>query len=69
MGPLTGSKLGKEYDKDVHCHPGHLTSTQRASCEMLGLMKDKLEARFPGEISITSDMQVTPPVCQKAKRN
>ena len=33
---------------------------------MLGWMKHKLESRLPGEISITSDMQMTPPLWQKA---
>ena len=37
------------------------------SCEMLGWMKHKLESRFLGEISITSDMQMTPPLWQKVK--
>ena len=40
---------------------------QGASCEMLGWMKHKLESRLPGEISTTSDMQMTPPLWQKAK--
>ena len=35
---------------------------------MLGWMKHKLESRFPGEISITSDMQMTPPLRQKVKK-
>ena len=35
---------------------------------MLGWMKHKLESRLPGEISITSDMQMTPALWQKAKR-
>ena len=64
----TGSKLGKEYVKAVYCHPAYLTYMQSASCEMLGLMKHKLESRLPGEISITSDMQMTPPLWQKAQR-
>ena len=34
-----------------------------------GWMKHKLDTRLPGEISITSDMQMTPPLWQKAKRN
>ena len=34
---------------------------------MLGCWKDKLESRLPGEISITSDMQMTPPLWQKSK--
>ena len=36
---------------------------------MLGWKKHKLESRLPGEISITSDMQMTPPLWQKVKRN
>ena len=35
----------------------------------LGWMKHKLESRFLGEISVTSDMQMTPPLWQKAKKN
>ena len=65
----TGSKLGKEYIKSVYCHLVYLTCMQSTSCEMLGWMKHKLESRLPGEISITSDMQMTPPLWQKAKRN
>ena len=63
----TGSKLGKEYVKAVYCHPAYLTSMQSASPEMLGWMKHKFESRLLGEISITSDMQMTPPLWQKAK--
>ena len=65
----TSSKLGKEYIKVVYCHPAYLTYMQSTSCEMLGWMKHKLESRLLGEISITSDMQMTPPFCQKAKKN
>ena len=63
----SGSKSGKEYVKAVYCHPVYLTYMQSTSCEMLGWIKHKLESRFPGEISITSDMQMTPPLQQKAK--
>ena len=63
----TGSKLGKEHVKAVYCHCTYLTSMQSTSCDMLGWMKCKLESRLPGEISITSDMQMTPPLWQKAK--
>ena len=65
----TGSKLGKEYVKAVYCHPAYLSYMQNASCEMLGWMKHKLESRLPGEITTTSDMQMTPPLWQKAKKN
>ena len=69
MEQLTGSKLGKQYIKAVCCHPAYLTSMQSTSCEMLGWMNPKLESRLPGEISINSDMQMTPPLWQKVKRN
>ena len=63
----TGSKSGKEYVKAVYCHPAYLTYMQSISCEMLGWMKHKLESRLLGEISIASDMQMTPPLWQKVK--
>ena len=65
----TGSNLGKEYVKAVYCHPAYLTSMQSTSWETLGWKKHKLESRLPGEISITSDMQMTPPLWQKVKKN
>ena len=69
MEKQIGSKLGKEYIKAVYCHPTYLTYRQSISGEMPGWMKHKLESRLQGEISITSDMQMTPPLWQKAKRN
>ena len=59
MKQWTGSKLGKEYNIALYCHPPYLTSMQ--PCEMQGWMKHKLKSRLPGEISVTSDMQITPP--------
>ena len=56
----TGSKLGKEYVKAVHCQPAYLTSLQSTSREMLGSMKHKLESRLPGEIPTISYMQIIP---------
>ena len=67
MKPWTGSKLGKEYVKALYCHPAYLTYMQSTSCEMPGWLKHKLESRLLGEISITSDMQMTPPLWQKVK--
>ena len=58
----TVSKLGMEYVKAVYWHPAYLTYIQSISSKMLGWMKHKLELRRPGEISITSDMQMTPPL-------
>ena len=70
MEKQTGSKLEKEYIKVVYCHPAYLTYMQSTSCEMLDWMKHKLESRYLlGEISITSDMQMTASLWQKMKRN
>ena len=69
MEQQTGSKLEKEYVKAVYCHPAYLIYMQSTSCEMLGWMKHKLESRLPGEKSVTSDMQMTPLLWQKVKRN
>ena len=69
MEQYTGSKSGKEYIKAVYCHPDYLPYMQSTSCKMPGWMKHKLESRLLGEISITSDMQMTSPLCQKAKKN
>ena len=55
----TGSKLGKEYVKAVHCHSAYLTSMQCISYEILGWMNHKLESRLPGEVSTTSERQMT----------
>ena len=43
MEQQTGSKLGKESIKAVHCHPAYLTYMQSTLCEMLDCMKHKLE--------------------------
>ena len=69
MEEQTGSKSGKEYVKAVYCHPAYLTSVQSTSWEMPGWLKHKLESRLPGEISVNSDMQIKPPLWQKAKRS
>ena len=65
----TGSKLGKEYIKAKYCHLAYLTYIQSTSWEILGWMKNKLESRLTGEISVTSDKHVTPPLWQKVKRS
>ena len=69
MERQTGSKSEKEYVKAVNCHPAYLTYLQSTSCEMPGWMKHKLESRLLREILITSDMQMTPPLWQKVKKN
>ena len=61
MEQQTSSKSGKEYVKAIYCHPAYLTYMQSTSWETLGWKKHKLESRLLGEISITSDMQMTPP--------
>jgi len=69
MEQQTGSKSGKEYIKAIYCHPAYLTYMQSISWEKLDWMKHKLESRLLGEISITSDMQIAPPLWQKVKKN
>ena len=59
MEQWSGSKLVKEY-KVVYCHPAYLTYIQSTSCEKPDWMNHKLESSLLGEISITSDMQMTP---------
>ena len=65
MEQQTGSKLGKEYIKALCFLPAYLTAMQNISWEMLVWVKHKLESRLLGEISITSDMQMTPHLWQK----
>ena len=67
MEQWTDYKVGKECIKAVYYHTAYLNSMQGTSCEMLDWMKHKLESRLPGEISITSDMQMTPFLWQKVK--
>ena len=62
MEQWTGSKLGKEYVKTVYYHPAYLTYMQNTSYKMPGWMKHNLESRLPGEISVTSDTQMIPPL-------
>ena len=61
MEQQTGSKEEKEYVKAVYCHPAYVTDMQSTSCEVPGCMDHNLESRLPGEISITSGMQMIPP--------
>ena len=61
MEQWTGPKLGKEYIEAVYCHAAYLTHMQSTSWEIPGWMKHKLEYRLPGEMPVTSDMQMTPP--------
>ena len=65
MEQRTGCKSGKEYVKAVYCHPAYLTYMQSTSYEIPGWMKHKLESRLLRETSITSDMQMIPPLWQK----
>ena len=69
MEQWTDKNMGKEYVKDIYCHPAYLTYMQSTPCEMSGWIKYKLESRLLGEISVTSDMQMTAPLWQKVKRN
>ena len=68
MKQQTGSKMGKEYDKAVWCHPSYLTYAEYLLWNAW-LDKHKLESRLPEEISTTLDMQMTPPLWQKVKKS
>ena len=68
-GIMDWFQIGKEYIKAAYSCPAYLTYTHSTSCEMPGWMKHKLESRFLEEISTASDMQMTPPLWQKLKRN
>ena len=67
MDQQTASKYEKEYVKAVYCHSAYWTYMHSTSLETLGWKKHKLESRLPGDILITSDMQMTPPLWQKVK--
>ena len=62
MKQWIGSNLGRDYAKALYCHPDYLIHMQSTSRKMLGWMKYKLESSLQGEISITSDMYMTPPL-------
>ena len=67
-GTIDWFQIGKGVHQGcVYCHPAYLTYMQSTSCEIPGWMKHKLESRLPGEISVTSDTQMTPHLWQKAK--
>ena len=55
-------QIRKGVIKAVYCHPAYITYMQSTSCKMQGWMKHMLKSRLPGEISITSDMHMTPPL-------
>ena len=69
MEQQTGSKLGKEYVMPVYCHPAYLTYMQEYYMRHAGLDKAQPESGLPGEISVTSNVQMMPPLWQKAKKN
>ena len=64
MKQWTGFKQEKECVKAVYCHPAYFSSMQNTSCEILGWLKQKMESRLLGEISRTSDMQMTPLIAE-----
>ena len=59
--------IGKGIRQGCILSPAYLTYMQSTSCEMSGWMKHKVESRLPGEISITSDIQMTSPYGRKQK--
>ena len=71
MKQQTGSKLGKQYVKAVYGYTAYLTFAEYniAKYQSSSWKTHQLKSRLPGEISVTSDMQMTPPLWQKVKRN
>ena len=65
MEQQTSSKSRKEYFKAVYCNPAYLNYMQSTPHKMPGWLKHKLGSRLPGEISITSDMQMIAPCGRK----
>ena len=61
-GTMDWFQVGKGVHQSCILSPTYLTSVQSTLCEMPGWMKHKLESRLPGEVSMTSDMQMTPPL-------
>ena len=68
MEQWTGSKLGKEYVKAIYCPPVYLIYAEYIMGNTR-LNEAQVGIRLPGEITVTSDMQMTPPLWQKVKRN
>ena len=68
MEQQTGSKLGKEYVKAIYCHPAYLIYAEYIM-RNAGLDEAQLESTLPGEVSVTSDTQMTPPLWQKVRKN
>ena len=68
-GTMDWFKIGKGVYQGCILSSCYLTYMQSTSCKMPSWMKHKVESRFLGEISITSDMQMTSPLWQKVKRN
>ena len=68
-GTIDWFQIGKGVHQGCILSPCLFNFYAETSWEMLGWKKHKLESRLPGEISITSDMQMIPPLWQKVKRN
>ena len=62
-----GFPLGIPSQETYFLSTSYFTSMQSTSWELLGWMKHKLESRVPGEISMTSDMQMTPSYGRKGR--
>ena len=58
-------QIGKGVCQGCILSPGSFNFLQSTLCKMLGWIKHKLGSRLPGEISITSDMQMTQPYGRK----
>ena len=68
-GTMDWFQIGKGVHQGCILSLAYLTHMQSTSRETLGWRKHKLESRLLGEISITSDTQMTPPLWEKVKKN
>ena len=62
-------QIGKGVHQGCILSPCLLNFNAEYIMRKLGWRKHKLESRLPGEISITLDVQMTPPLWQKVKKN
>ena len=67
-GTMDWFQTGKGVVKAIYCHSAYLTNTLSTSCKMPAWICYKLESELLGQISITSHMQMIPPLWQKVKR-
>ena len=68
-GTMDWFEIGKGEHEDYILSPYLFNFYAEYIMRNTGLEEAKLESRLLGEISMTSDMQMTPPLCQKGRKN